>query len=120
MCPLSDLFINIPSISRWKWHPFTVAAIARDSVTLHIKRYGNFTQVHSFLLCLMVPCKWICFTLILDENPTPQPIEKQGQLDKCELKLVKYLYSSDCIVRYHTYIVFHKRWCEPPAIFVAE
>jgi hypothetical protein len=35
----------VPSISRFQWHPFTVAGGSADGVlTLHVKRYGPFTK----------------------------------------------------------------------------
>lgn len=36
----------VPSISRFQWHPFSVAGGSADGVlTLHVKRYGPFTKV---------------------------------------------------------------------------
>lgn len=29
-CPVHELFLLIPSISRWQWHPISVAGVARD------------------------------------------------------------------------------------------
>jgi len=39
-----DLFLNVPTISRWQWHPFSVANAVGYSLTLNIKRYGAFTE----------------------------------------------------------------------------
>ena len=39
-----DIFVNVPSISRWQWHPFSVANAVGFSLTLNIKRYGAFTD----------------------------------------------------------------------------
>jgi predicted ferric reductase len=49
-CPLQDIFCVFPTISRWQWHPFSLAAVERNAkdgaihLKLHIKRYGNFTK----------------------------------------------------------------------------
>lgn len=49
-CPVHELFMLVPAISRWQWHPFTVAGTAPDStgsgstLTLHIKRYGKWSK----------------------------------------------------------------------------
>jgi ferric-chelate reductase len=46
-CPLHDVFLLFPSISRWQWHPFTLAAVEKNSggntLRVHIKHYGKFT-----------------------------------------------------------------------------
>lgn len=49
VCPFAELTLMIPSISRWQWHPFTIAA-TEDSesggqiLTVSMKRYGKYTQ----------------------------------------------------------------------------
>ena len=49
-CPVRELFLLVPAISRWQWHPITVAGPAPDAsgtgsvLTLHIKRYGRWTS----------------------------------------------------------------------------
>lgn len=43
--PLSEVWIMAPSVSRWQWHPFSVASGGGPLLTLHIKRYGRFTKV---------------------------------------------------------------------------
>ncbi|KAL4436813.1 hypothetical protein ABPG75_003952 [Micractinium tetrahymenae] len=48
-CPVHELFLLIPSISRWQWHPITVAGAAGNkgsptTLTLHIKSYGKWTK----------------------------------------------------------------------------
>lgn len=44
--PLQEVWLLVPSISRFQWHPFTVAGGGQDGVlTLHVKRYGAFTKV---------------------------------------------------------------------------
>ncbi|PSC74273.1 Superoxide-generating NADPH oxidase heavy chain subunit B [Micractinium conductrix] len=66
-CPVHELFLLVPSISRWQWHPITVAGTAPDTqgkweglaacarlqagvtcpgsvLTLSIKRYGRWTK----------------------------------------------------------------------------
>lgn len=42
--PLHDYLINIPSISRWAWHPFTVSRCMGNKITFHTKRYKSFTS----------------------------------------------------------------------------
>lgn len=44
--PLQEVWLMVPSISRFQWHPFSVAGGSADGVlTLHVKRYGPFTKV---------------------------------------------------------------------------
>lgn len=43
--PLQEVWLMVPSISRFQWHPFTVAGGSADGVvTLHVKRFGPFTK----------------------------------------------------------------------------
>ncbi|KAI7839460.1 hypothetical protein COHA_006861 [Chlorella ohadii] len=48
-CPVRELFLLVPAISRWQWHPISVAGAQPDAsgsgsvLTLHIKRYGRWT-----------------------------------------------------------------------------
>jgi NADPH oxidase len=39
------LFIQVPDVSRWQWHPFTITSAPEDPyVSLHIRQVGDFTQ----------------------------------------------------------------------------
>lgn len=39
------LFIQIPSISRWQWHPFTITSAPEDPyVSIHIRQVGDWTR----------------------------------------------------------------------------
>jgi len=39
------LFVQIPEISRWQWHPFTITSAPEDPyVSIHIRQVGDFTQ----------------------------------------------------------------------------
>ncbi|KZV75118.1 NADPH oxidase A [Peniophora sp. CONT] len=39
------LFINIPEISKWQWHPFTITSAPEDPyVSLHIRQVGDWTM----------------------------------------------------------------------------
>ncbi|KII93897.1 hypothetical protein PLICRDRAFT_171599 [Plicaturopsis crispa FD-325 SS-3] len=39
------LFIQVPEISRWQWHPFTITSAPEDPyVSVHIRQVGDFTQ----------------------------------------------------------------------------
>lgn len=42
--PLSEVWLLAPQVSRWQWHPFTVASGGGPHLTLHTKRYGRFTR----------------------------------------------------------------------------
>jgi hypothetical protein len=43
--PGQYIFLQIPSISRFQWHPFTVSTIAEDRITLHIRTSaGDWTR----------------------------------------------------------------------------
>uniref|UniRef100_A0A1D2A9N1 FAD-binding FR-type domain-containing protein n=2 Tax=Auxenochlorella protothecoides TaxID=3075 RepID=A0A1D2A9N1_AUXPR len=49
-CPLGDIHLLVPAISRWAWHPFTIAAStpaqpsAPGTLTLHVKNEGTWTK----------------------------------------------------------------------------
>ena len=38
-----QLFINVPSISRWEWHPFSLGGALGHSLQLNVKNSGAFT-----------------------------------------------------------------------------
>jgi len=39
------LFLQVPEISRWQWHPFTITSAPEDPyVSLHIRQVGDFTR----------------------------------------------------------------------------
>ncbi|KAF7347893.1 NAD(P)H oxidase [Mycena venus] len=39
------LFIQVPEISRWQWHPFTITSAPKDPyVSVHIRQVGDFTR----------------------------------------------------------------------------
>lgn len=39
------LFIQVPDVSRWQWHPFTITSAPEDPyVSLHIRQVGDFTH----------------------------------------------------------------------------
>lgn len=43
--PLSEVWLLVPRLSRWQWHPFSVASGGGPNLKLHIKTYGRFTKV---------------------------------------------------------------------------
>ena len=50
--PTQFIFINMPSVSRFDWHPISVSDALPSSdgvgqdVTLHLKAYGSWTKVN--------------------------------------------------------------------------
>lgn len=39
------LFVQIPELSRWQWHPFTITSAPEDPyVSVHIRQVGDFTR----------------------------------------------------------------------------
>jgi NADPH oxidase len=39
------LFIQVPEVSRWQWHPFTITSAPEDPyVSVHIRQVGDFTK----------------------------------------------------------------------------
>ncbi|KFM29167.1 putative ferric reductase transmembrane component [Auxenochlorella protothecoides] len=49
-CPLGDIHLLVPAISRWAWHPFTIAratpaaGLTPGALTLHVKGEGQWTR----------------------------------------------------------------------------
>ncbi|KAI9639408.1 ferric reductase NAD binding domain-containing protein [Dioszegia hungarica] len=38
------LFLNVPDVSRWQWHPFTISSAPEDPfISVHIRQVGDFT-----------------------------------------------------------------------------
>ncbi|KAK9863542.1 hypothetical protein WJX84_001756 [Apatococcus fuscideae] len=43
-CPLQHIYLNVPSISSWTWHPFTIGSGSTPgSITIYTKRFGSWT-----------------------------------------------------------------------------
>jgi predicted ferric reductase len=39
------IFINVPAVARWQWHPFTITSCPSDPyVSIHIRHVGDFTK----------------------------------------------------------------------------
>ena len=38
------VLLQVPVLSRWQWHPFTVSSCNADQITLHIRTDGNWTK----------------------------------------------------------------------------
>lgn len=38
------LFLQVPTIGRWQWHPFTISTCLEREIQLHIKTDGNWTK----------------------------------------------------------------------------
>jgi NADPH oxidase 1 len=39
------LFLNVPEVSAYQWHPFTISSAPDDSyVSVHIRQVGDWTQ----------------------------------------------------------------------------
>ena len=39
------IFINVPAVSQWQWHPFTITSAPADPyVSIHIRQVGDFTK----------------------------------------------------------------------------
>ncbi|CAG8583119.1 10653_t:CDS:2 [Diversispora eburnea] len=39
------LFLNVPAISKWQWHPFTITSAPDDPyVSVHVRQIGDFTN----------------------------------------------------------------------------
>lgn len=39
------LFLNVPSVSRYQWHPFTITSCPFDSyISVHVRQVGDFTR----------------------------------------------------------------------------
>ena len=39
------IFINVPAVSKWQWHPFTITSCPSDPyVSIHLRQVGDFTK----------------------------------------------------------------------------
>jgi NADPH oxidase len=49
--PGQYLLINVPEVSRFQWHPFTISSCPQDdAITIHIRIVGNWTRTVARLL----------------------------------------------------------------------
>jgi len=49
--PGQYVFLNVPAISKWQWHPFTITSAPDDQyVSLHVRQVGDFTTALGDLL----------------------------------------------------------------------
>ncbi|KAL9084320.1 MAG: hypothetical protein Q9159_005279 [Coniocarpon cinnabarinum] len=39
------ILLQVPSISWWQWHPFTISSCNSDAMTVHIRHAGNWTKM---------------------------------------------------------------------------
>lgn len=55
------LFLNVPDVSTFQWHPFTISSAPDDPyVSCHIRQVGDWTQ------CVPVSC--LVFALLDDAS----------------------------------------------------
>ncbi|GFR51112.1 hypothetical protein Agub_g13374, partial [Astrephomene gubernaculifera] len=79
--------LNVPAVSWWQWHPFTLASSSKITfaggekrMVLHIKKYNRWTKVRSAsrycntYLCMKVRAKELCIPVLAARysNPTPR------------------------------------------------
>lgn len=39
------IFINVPDVSKWQWHPFTITSCPSDpNVSIHVRQVGDWTK----------------------------------------------------------------------------
>src|SRR5438552_14901673 len=39
------IFINVPAVSKWQWHPFTMTSCPADrAISIHVRQVGDFTK----------------------------------------------------------------------------
>lgn len=64
--PLTEIWLLLPALSRWQWHPFSVASGGGEELKLHIKQYGRFTKVGDVggIWVLGLPCMQACHLCI--------------------------------------------------------
>ena len=44
------LFLQVPSVSKYQWHPFTITSCPHDNyVSVHVRQVGDFTQTNVFV-----------------------------------------------------------------------
>ncbi|KAK4054371.1 hypothetical protein OIO90_003604 [Microbotryomycetes sp. JL221] len=45
------LFLNVPNVSKWQWHPFTISSAPGDAfISIHIRQVGDWTRTLGGLL----------------------------------------------------------------------
>lgn len=49
--PGQYLYLNIPTVSKWQWHPFTITSIPEDGfISVHMRLVGDWTRKCALLL----------------------------------------------------------------------
>ncbi|CAA6675167.1 unnamed protein product [Spirodela intermedia] len=76
--PLSNVFVNVPAVSRLQWHPFTVSSnsnLEPDTLSVIIKKEGSWTQKLHQVLASSPPDR---LEVALEGPYGPSPIASQG------------------------------------------
>ncbi|CEH15046.1 Ferric reductase, NADH/NADPH oxidase and related proteins [Ceraceosorus bombacis] len=42
--PGQYIMLQVPAVSRWQWHPFTISGVVKDKLQVHIKLEGSWTS----------------------------------------------------------------------------
>ncbi|KAL4459036.1 hypothetical protein ABPG75_013901 [Micractinium tetrahymenae] len=53
--PPSEVWLLVPALSRWQWHPFSLASGGGATLKCHVKQYGRFTGALLRALCRRQP-----------------------------------------------------------------
>eukprot|EP00887_Chlorella_sp_A99_P007397 scaffold2.g7397.t1 len=83
--PLSEAWVLLPMLSRWQWHPFTIASGGGSAITMHVKTYGGWTSRLAAALRARQPLAdgWLSLRLhltgLLPPPPPKSPPAKRHQ-----------------------------------------
>ncbi|KAB1220124.1 Ferric reduction oxidase 4 [Morella rubra] len=89
-CPTSMLFINVPSLSKLQWHPFTVTSNSNmepDKLSIVIKREGSWSQ--KLFQQLSFPVDHLKVSVEGPYGPNSSHFLRHESLVMCNLSLVQ-------------------------------
>ncbi|KAK9144958.1 hypothetical protein Sjap_004861 [Stephania japonica] len=81
--PMSIMFINVSSISKLQWHPFTVTSdcnVETDKLSILIKCEGNWSRALYKTLSLPSPMEQLCVSVEGPYGPTSLPFLRYDSL----------------------------------------
>lgn len=92
-CPLKEVFLMVPSISRWQWHPISIAGSEPDSATGKAKAccQREVRPKRAMLVCGLIYCILLMVRLSAGGSTLTLNIKHYGKWTKVGCSCSKHV-----------------------------